>query len=270
MTDAHFLKICIKGGGEMASGIAVRLHRAGLTRLLMLEIPKPLAVRRLVCFSEAVHDGVCTVEDITGKCIASLAEMQQVWEQSMIAVVVDPDWCSLKEFVPDVVIDATLAKKNLGTTMEDAPLVIGIGPGFSAGEDVHRVIETMRGHHLGRVIDSGPAQANTGIPGEIAGYTVERILRAPAAGILQTDFRIGDSVQQGELLGNVGEAPVIAPLTGILRGLIRNNTPVGKGVKIGDIDPRGEVAYADLVSDKARAIGGAVLEAILGAPVFRK
>ncbi len=249
----------------MASGIAVRLYRAGFTRLLLLEVARPLAVRRLVCFSEAVHDGRSRVEDITGVCIASLADLEQTWQEGQVAIIVDPAWTSIEALQPQVVIDATLAKRNLGTKMTEAPLVIGIGPGFNAGDDVHRVVETMRGHHLGRVISSGPALPNTGIPGEIGGYTIERILRAPVAGSLQTYRVIGDLVQKGDEIGTVGDIPVVAPIGGVLRGLIRSDTPVGKGVKIGDIDPRGEVANKDLVSDKARAIGGGVLEAILAA-----
>jgi len=268
--DSQEVTICIKGAGEMASGIAVRLHRSGFTRLLMLEVAKPLAVRRLVCFSEAVHDTVAKVEDVTGRHLTSICQLKETWKRGEIAVLIDPAWKSIVRLHPEIVIDATIAKKNLGTTICEAPLVIGIGPGFSAGRDVHKVIETMRGHHLGRVIDNGPALPNTGIPGNIGGYTLERILRSPASGCFYTNHKIGDHVRKGETVGWVDSEQVVAGIDGMLRGLIRQNTPIKQGVKIGDIDPRGEISYKDLVSDKARSIGGGVLEAILGAPHLKE
>lgn len=249
----------------MASGIAVRLFKAGFRRILMLEREKPLAVRRLVCFSEAVYDGSCRVEDVQARLLSQLSGIEECFQEGFVAVLVDPVWESLPVLRPEVVIDAILAKKNLGTTQNEAPLVIGIGPGFVAGDDVHLVVESMRGHHLGRVISSGSALPDTGIPGEIAGYTSVRILRAPEDGILRTARRIGDTVRAGESVGEVAGKQVVAMIGGIVRGLIRDGVQVSEGMKLGDIDPRGEIAYADLVSDKARAIGGGVLEALLAA-----
>ncbi len=257
------LKIGIKGAGEISSGIACRLYGAHMHRIVMLEVPSPLAVRRKVSFCEAVYDGSQQVEGVTGRSVQSAAEVLQAWKAAEIAVRVDPRWQTIGEMDLDVVIDATLAKRNLGTNMSEAPLVIGLGPGFRAAKDVHLLIETNRGHDLGRIIDDGPAAANTGIPGNIGGYTIERVLRAPADGTFETDNRIGDLVHNNQAVASVAGCKVTARIDGVLRGLIKSGTQVTKGVKVGDIDPRGEVSYCNTISDKARAIGGAVLEAIL-------
>lgn len=247
----------------MATGVACRLHRANFRRILMLETPSPLAVRRLVSFCEAVHDRAMTVEGIEAVRVAGEAELQRVWETDKIAVLVDPQGESIRRFRPDCLIDATLAKRNLGISATDAPLVVALGPGFLAGRDCHVVIETNRGHDLGRLLTEGMAAADTGIPGSIAGYTKERVLRAPADGLFTTDRRIGDPVRMGDLIGRVGAAEVTASIDGVLRGLIRPDSTVSRGLKIGDIDPRGVADYCGTISEKARALGGAVLEAIL-------
>jgi len=257
------LKIGIKGAGEIASGIACRLYGAHMRRIVMLEVPSPLAVRRKVSFCEAVYDGSQKVEGVMGRRVQSATEVLQAWKAAEIAVRVDPRWQTIGEMDLDVVIDATLAKRNLGTNMSEAPLVIGLGPGFWAAKDVHLLIETNRGHDLGRIIDDGPAAANTGIPGNIGGYTIERVLRAPADGTFETDNRIGDLVHNNQAVASVAGCKVTARIDGVLRGLIRSGTQVTKGMKVGDIDPRGEVSFCNTISDKARAIGGAVLEAIL-------
>lgn len=257
------LRICIKGAGEMASGIAWRLHRAGMQRILMLEKDRPLAVRRQVSFCESVYDATQQVEGVTADLAENESDIDILWKKQRIAVMVDPDWRMLTQLSWDVVIDAILAKRNLGTAMGEAPLVIGLGPGFSAGKDVHLVVETNRGHHLGRVIEKGPAAGNTGIPGIIGGYDRERVMRAPCDGILRCRTRIGQMVQAGQCLGGVGGQRVDAQIDGVLRGLIRDRIPVTKGMKIGDIDPRGDLSYCDTISDKARAVAGGVLEAIL-------
>lgn len=260
LKDHH---IIIKGAGEMATGVACRLYRANFTRILMLETPAPLAVRRSVSFCEAIHDRSMTVEGIEAVRIDAESEVIEAWEAKKIAVLVDPKGYSIEHLNPDVLIDATLAKRNLGIFRADAPLVIALGPGFVAGKDAHVVIETNRGHNLGRLILTGEAEANTGIPGDIIGYTKERVVRSPGDGIFNTDKKIGDMIAKGERLGRVDAMEVSAPLDGIVRGLIRPGSSVNKGLKIGDIDPRGEAQYCDTISEKARALGGAVLEAIL-------
>jgi xanthine dehydrogenase accessory factor len=257
--------IIIKGAGEMATGAACRLYRANFKRILMLENPSPLAVRRQVSFCEAIHEKSMIVESIEAVSIADLSELDVVWSAGKLAVLVDPQGASVARCKPDVVIDAALAKRNLGTSISDAPLVVALGPGFTAGRDCHVVVETNRGHDLGRLITTGMAEANTGIPGTIAGYTAERVLRAPADGLFSTEKQIGDSVRKGEIIGRVGTVEVAAQIDGILRGLIRPGSIVSKGLKIGDIDPRGEAGYCDTISEKARALGGSVLEAILAA-----
>lgn len=257
--------IAIRGAGEMATGIACRLYRSNLRRILMLEIDAPLAVRRSVSFSEAVHDGKVQVEGIQAVRIDSLDQLAQVWEQGMVAVLVDPMGESLGRLHPDAFVDATVAKRNLGTSIADAPLVIGLGPGFTAGVDCHVIVETNRGHDLGRLIHSGGAEPNTGIPGDIAGYTRERVLRAPVDGVLSAVRAIGDPVERGEVVCKVGSAEVRAEIDGVVRGLIRPGSYVTRGLKIGDVDPRGNVRYCGSISEKARTLGGAVLEAVLQA-----
>ena len=262
-TPLKDLIVIIRGAGEQATGIACRLHRANFTRILMLETPSPLAVRRKVSFCEAIHETSATVEGVIAVHVTDDVERDAAWDSGKIAVRIDPQGVTLTNCEPDVFIDATLAKCNLGTSITDAPLVIALGPGFAAGTDCHVVIETNRGHDLGRLINSGVAEANTGIPGDIAGYTRERVLRAPADGTFTTEKQIGEPVCQGESIGRIGAIEVTAQIGGILRGLIRPGSTVRAGLKIGDVDPRGEVSYCDTISEKARALGGAVLEAIL-------
>jgi len=257
--------VVIKGAGEMASGIACRLYRANFRRILMLETVAPVAVRRRVSFCEAVLDGSMIVEEIEAVRVSSQAETDKAWAAGKIAVQIDPLGGSIARCKADVCIDAIIAKRNLGTSIADAPLVVALGPGFLAGTDCHVVVETNRGHDLGRLIREGGAQANTGIPGNIAGYTSERVVRAPVAGVFSTGRQIGDPIGKGEVVGRVGDAEVVAEIGGVLRGLIRPGSSVSKGLKIGDIDPRGEAGYCGTVSEKARALGGAVLEAILAA-----
>ena len=247
----------------MASAVAWRLHMANLHRILMLETPNPLAVRREVSFCEAVHDGLKEVEGVKAVLAKSTDNIHNCWENDDIAVVVDPRWQSLEELNANVSVDAILAKKNLGTKMSEADLVIALGPGFSAGKDAHLIIETNRGHDLGRIIASGAAEPNTGIPGAIQGYAAERVLRAPISGIFEAQKQIGDSVKKDEILGLVSETKIIAGIDGVIRGLIRSGSNVTRGLKLGDIDPRGEKSYCYTISDKARAIGGSVLEGIL-------
>ena len=257
------ISICIKGAGEMASAVAWRLYMANMRRIFMLECSEPLAVRRNVSFSEVVYDAAFEVENVEAALCHVAGDISKCWRKKKIAVLVDPDWHMPKAIQPDVVVDAILAKKNLGTEMTEAPLVIGLGPGFTAGTDVHMVVETNRGHNLGRIILSGSAEPNTGIPGVISGYAEERVLRAPGNGRFNPAKEIGERVVEGETVGEVNGITVPARINGVLRGLIRPGSKVREGLKIGDIDPRGEKDYCYTISDKARAISGSVLEAIL-------
>jgi xanthine dehydrogenase accessory factor len=257
------LIVVIKGAGEMASAVAWRIYQSNIRRILMLEIDSPLAVRRKVSFCEAVHEKRQIVEGVEAIKVDNYERVRRAWTQGKIAVAVDPEWKMIDQMQPNVVVDAILAKKNLGTHMGEASLVIGLGPGFAAGEDVHLAIETNRGHNLGRIISSGSAELNTGIPGPIAGLTAQRVLRAPCNGEFYTRCLIGDPVKKGDTVGTVAAQAVLANIDGVLRGLIRSHSIVHRGLKIGDIDPRGEVNYCYTISDKARAIAGSVLEAIL-------
>ena len=253
----------IKGAGEMASGVAWRLWQANIHRIFMLEIPRPLAVRREVSFCEALYEDRKDVDGVTASRVEGPDAIAGAWAEGTIPVLVDPRWETIGRIGPPVVIDAILAKKNLGTTMQEAPLVIGLGPGFSAGKDVHIVIETNRGHNLGRLILSGAAEANTGIPGEIGGYAAERVLRAPRGGIFRTVRHIGEMVRRDDTVGDVAGEELRAGIDGMIRGLLKEGTEAPQGMKLGDIDPRGKREYCFTVSDKALAIGGAALEAIL-------
>lgn len=272
--------IVVRGAGDLATGTIHRLKKAGF-RLLVLEAEHPAAIRRQVALSEAVYAGSARVEDVEAvRMDVDLAEkknrkelleqeMERIWKKDGVPVLVDPAGLSIAALRPAVVVDAILAKKNLGTTKEMAPLVIALGPGFTAGEDVDVVIETKRGHNLGRVIRSGSAVPNTGIPGIIGGYGKERVMHAQAEGILRNVASIGDIVEARAVIAEIetenGTVPVEASLSGLLRGLIRDGYPVTKGFKIADIDPRKEeLQNCFTISDKARCIAGSVLEVICG------
>jgi xanthine dehydrogenase accessory factor len=260
--------VIIKGGGDLATGIAHRLFRSGFD-ILITELVQPTVIRRSVAFANAIFEGKMEVEGVTAVSVQS-SEVERCLQQRVIPVVVDPP-CSIAQRVkPWGIVDAILAKKNMGTTMQGATVVVGVGPGFTAGVDVHRVVETMRGHDLGRVLVSGAAQPNTGIPGDIGGYTLERLVSAPRAGIFRPEKKIGDLVAAGEVLGYVEGMAVVAAIPGVLRGLLYEGLPVTKNMKIGDVDPRAVVEHCWTISDKARAIGGGVLEALLMAePCFQ-
>lgn len=254
--------VLIRGAGDLASGIALRLYHARM-RVVMTDLPRPTTIRRTVCFSQALLHGKMTVEDVTAEAARSPQEALEILQKGSIPVIADPEGACIAALEPDVVVDAILAKRNLGTRITDAPCVIGVGPGFTAGVDCHACVETMRGHTLGRVITEGSPIPNTAVPGLIGGFAGERVLRAPADGVFRQTLQIGDLVQQGDVAGYVGEEPMRCQLSGVLRGLLADGTPVHRGMKAGDVDPRGEVSYCYLVSDKALAIGGGVLEAIL-------
>ena len=297
----NLLIIC-RGAGDLATGIIHRLRRAG-HRVIALETDYPAAIRRQVSFCEAVYDGSAAVEGVTARLVPALADAEtdtekysgisdtpvahiasEKWDSSAIEAVleagevpllIDPKGESIALLKPDVVVDAIIAKKNLGTTINMAPLVIGVGPGFTAGQDVHLVIESMRGHNLARIITDGMAQPNTGVPGNIAGFTSERVIHAPAAGYIHDVRKIGDIVQKGDEIARIYPdkesydnalseyVPVNATITGIIRGLIREGYYFREGFKIADIDPReSELTNCFTISDKARSIAGSVLEAV--------
>ncbi len=268
--------VIIRGGGDLATGVVQALHRAGFL-LLVLEVPDPSAIRRQVALSEAVYDGSATVEDMTARCCKSGRAIEKAWRDHEVPIVIDPQGRSIAELKPWAVVDAILAKKNLGTTRAMAPHTIALGPGFTAGVDVDVVIETKRGHNLGRLIYQGDAAPNTGIPGMIAGFGKERVIHSPAAGYFYGLAAIGDIVEKGQPVGVITQEalpdgvkpavamgiPVPATLTGLLRGMIRSTYPVVSGFKIADIDPRkDELKNCFTISDKARCLGGAVLTAL--------
>lgn len=256
------MTVLIRGAGDIASGIALRLHRAGFS-VAMTETERPTTIRRTVAFSDAVTRGEQTVEGVTACRAGSAAEALSLMERGRIPVLVDPE-CVCREIIkPDVLVDAILAKRNLGTRITDAPTVIGVGPGFTAGVDCHAAVETMRGHTLGRAIYSGSPLPNTNIPGLIGGFAGERVLRAPADGVFEGVRRIGDRVEAGETVGFVAGKPMKATISGVLRGLLSDGVEVREGMKSGDVDPRGEAGFCALVSDKALSVAGGVLEAVL-------
>jgi len=240
------LKIVIKGAGEMATGIACRLFMANLKMLVMMEIPKPITVRRTVAFSEAVYESEKEVEGVKAEYAGNFADIFDIWRRRNIAVIVDPEWRFVNELKPDVVVDAIMAKRNTGTKKEEAPLVIGVGPGFTAPHYVHAVVESNRGHDLGKVIYSGSAEPATGMPGSTMGYTRERVLRAPHGGMVRHIKDMGDEIKKGDLILYLDKTPVYASIDGILRGLIRE-IDVTAEEKIGDIDPRGVKEYCYLI-----------------------
>jgi len=256
------LVILIRGAGEMATGVAHRLASCHF-KVCLTETSNPQAVRREVAFSEAIFESEKKVEGVIARRVESADQTREAWKEGKIPILMDPEAKVKDSLKPDVLIDATLAKKNLGTKITDAPLVIGLGPGFHAGKDVHLVIETNRGHDLGRIITNGEAEPNTGIPGAIGGYTEERVIRAPTAGHFQPLKKIGDGVRADEKIGMVGNAAVRSRIAGVIRGLLRDKSEVWKGMKLGDVDPRGTKAHCYTISDKARTISGGVLQAIL-------
>ncbi|CAB1254920.1 selenium-dependent molybdenum cofactor biosynthesis protein YqeB [Clostridium sp. MT-14] len=255
--------VIIRGGGDIASGTVQKLHRCGF-KVLVLEVKNPTSIRRLVSFSEAIYEGKITIEGITAVYAKNMKNIYDAWINNRVPIMVDPHCNCLNTIRPKILVDAILAKKNLGTNINMADITIGLGPGFKAGDDVNAVVETMRGHNLGRVIYSGCAMADTGCPGSILGFSKERVIYSPCSGIIKNIKQIGDLVKKGSTIALVDNVKIKASLTGVLRGIIRDNSTVFKGLKIADIDPRAsERKNCFTISDKARNIAGGVLEAIL-------
>ena len=267
MTDTSL--ILIRGGGDLASGVALRLHRAGL-RVAITELPQPLVVRRLVSFAEAVYSGEAVVEGVRARRADSPEEALEILAEEAIPVLVDPQARAAEALRPAVLVDGRMLKRPPDIARGSARLVIGLGPGFTAGVDCDAVVETNRGHRMGRVIWQGAAEADTGIPENVRGWVAERVLRAPADGRLEALAGICDRVRAGQKVAEVGGQPVLAPFDGVLRGLLHPGVDVRTGTKIGDVDPRGEAMYCTLVSDKSLAVGGGVLEAILSQDSLRQ
>lgn len=256
------MRVLIKGAGDLATGIGCRLHRCGFD-VVMTDIAVPTTVRRTVAFSRAVYEGEVLVEDVTGVLCHNLEEAEEALKKDWVAVLVD-ETCKIRESLkPDAVVDAIIAKENLGTKITDAPIVVGVGPGFTAGLDCHAAVETKRGHDLGRCIWNGSPVPNTGVPGNIGGYDKERIIRAEADGLFKGAVKIGDMVEKGDLVGYSGGVPIYAQVGGVVRGLLQDGVSVITGMKSGDVDPRGVIDNCFTISDKASAIGGGVIEAIL-------
>lgn len=274
------LIVYLLGGGDLASGVALRLHRAGL-RLIIAELPRPLAVRRLVSYAEAVYAQAITVEGVTARLAGDLEQAMQVLQRGELPVLVDPYVSMLpalrsRQPGPVVLVDGRMTKQTPDSDLHSADLVIGLGPGFIAGENCHAVIETNRGHSLGRVIWQGAPQPDTGVPEGLPsgkGVTLSpagRVLRAPVEGVLEATTQIGEHVEAGQVVASVAGHPIHAPFKGVLRGLLHTGVPVWPNLKVGDVDPRDDPRYCTTVSDKSLAIGGAVLEAILSRPELRE
>lgn len=256
------IQVVVRGAGDLATGVIYTLHQAGF-QIVATEIEEPLVVRRTVSFAEAVYQDRVTVEGITAVKVEGFSELEGVLADREVPILVDPEAEVIDYLQPEVVIDGIMAKRNIGTKIDNAELVIGLGPGFRAGEDVDAVIETNRGHDLGRIITEGEAEPNTDIPGEIKGYSSERVLKSPTTGRFITDREIGDRVKAKEVIGYVGEKAIKAKISGVIRGLLASGIGVEQGTKLGDIDPRERTDYCYRISDKARTIGGAVLAAVL-------
>lgn len=256
------IKVVVRGAGDLATGVIYNLYQAGF-KVVATEMETPLVVRRTVALAEAIYQGKYTVEDVTARRINNFAKIEEVLADDEVPVIVDPEAEVIDAWQPNVVVDAIMAKRNVGSQIDDGELVIGLGPGFTAKKDVDVVIETNRGHNLGRIIEEGQAQSNTGIPGKIAGYGKKRVLHSPIEGKFSSEREIGEQISSGEIFGCVGETVITAEVDGIIRGLLKSDIDIKQGIKLGDIDPRGIEEYCYTISDKARAIGGAVITAIL-------
>jgi len=257
------LIVLVRGGGEVGSAVAHRLTQSHF-RICITEIASPLAVSRETCFSEAVYDTVKVVEGLKAeRTLPNLEGIYRVWRNANIPIVVDPELAVKPLLKPDVLVNAMMLKRKTSTKITDAPLVIGIGPGFVAGEDAHLVVESNNSNNLGKVIVEGEAEADTGKPVEIGGLSKERVIWAEDAGVFTTTKNIGDAILANDIIGNIGETPLPAPISGMLRGLLRNEVKVLAGAKLVEIDPVNDKSVCFSIRDKMRAIAGGVLEAIM-------
>ncbi|SJZ33414.1 selenium-dependent molybdenum cofactor biosynthesis protein YqeB [Selenihalanaerobacter shriftii] len=255
-------KVVVRGAGDLATGVIYNLYQAGF-QVVATEVEEPLVVRRTVSLAEAVYQGEYKVENIIAKKTEDFDKIEKILERSQVPVIVDPKAEIINYFKPDVVVDAIMAKKNLGTQINDAEIVIGLGPGFTAKKDVDAVIETARGHDLGRIIYKGQTKPNTGLPGKIKGYSKKRVFKSPDNGKFTSPRKIGDEISVGEIFGYVGDMVIESKINGVIRGLLKSGIKVKEGVKLGDVDPRSIKDNCYTISDKARAIGGAVVTSIL-------
>lgn len=267
--NSNLPRVLIRGGGDLATGVAARLHRSGFG-VIITEIAKPKAVRRLVALAEAVFTGRVEVEELECQLVEGPQEALKILNEGIIPILIDPKATIRHSIKLSALVDARMRKKEPDLKMDVAAFVIGLGPGFFAGQNCHAVVETNRGHHLGRVIWEGPAEPDTGVPETVTGYDVDRVLRAPADGQTKAQVGLGSIVKKGEVIARVGDTPLIAAFDGALRGLIHESVEVNKGDKIGDLDPRMDPSYCYEISDKALAVGGAVLEVLLSHAEVRR
>lgn len=261
--DRKFPGIIVRGAGDLATGVICRLYRSGF-RVAALETDQPTVIRRTVALADTVQKGHAVVEGICARKFTDMDSFEEILKEGRVPIAADPDGKWINRLKPMVVVDATISKKNIGTSSQMAPVVIAVGPGYYAGRDVDAVVETKRGHYLGSVIWEGMAEADTGIPGNIEGYTWERVIHAEASGRIRLVHDISDVVEKGECLAYIEDVPVTAKIGGVLRGMIADGSQVHKGMKIADVDPRGKKEYCNVISDKARSVAGGVLEAMLG------
>jgi len=255
------IKVLVRGAGDLATGVIHTLYQAGF-KVVATEVENPLVVRRTVSLAEAIYQEEFTVQEVTASKVDDFVKLDRVLADAKVPIIVDPEAKVINYWQPQIVIDAIMAKRNLGTRKNDAEIVIALGPGFTAKEDVDAVIETNRGHNLGRIIKKGQAQPNTGVPGQIAGYGKERVLKSSISGIFTSDKKIGEEISVGEIFAYVGDREIKAKISGVIRGLLKSGIKVKAGTKLGDIDPRDVKENCYTISDKARTIGGAVLTAI--------
>lgn len=260
--------VLIRGGGDLATGVAARLYRSGFA-IVVTEIAKPLAVRRLVALGEAVFAGEVTIEDIRGRLVDTPEAVPQVLEDDEIPVLIDPEARCRHALEPLAIVDGRMQKKAPELSIDAAPIIIGLGPGFTVGIDCHAIVETNRGHHMGRVYWQGSAEADTSIPEPVDEHGSQRVLRAPSDGVFEGIVGLASMVREGEIIARVGQEPLIAPFDGVVRGILHDGVPVTVGMKVGDLDPRGIPEFCSLISDKSLAVGGGVLEALLSYPDIR-
>lgn len=261
--------VLVRGGGDLATGAAARLHRCGFA-VLVTEIAQPLAVRRLVALAEAVYAGEVEIEDLCGRRVDGIAAARKVLVDGIIPVLVDPEAKCRKALRPMAIVDGRMLKHPQAVDLDEMPLLIGLGPGFTAGVNCHAVVETKRGHAMGRVRWQGSAEPDTGVPEPVSGHAVDRVLRAPTAGEIRSHAALGSLVKKGELVATVGSESILAPFDGALRGLLHDGVHVAAGAKMGDLDPRGQAAFCSQISDKSLAVGGGVLEALLSRLEMRR